>query len=285
MPDSNFLSLRFWLGFKSNSTDHIEDENTTFLGRLLLLWTGVLLEGSLIFTILVYFVPNYPILLFRADQPYQIFNVLICIVEGYMFTLGAGFTITNSILMYIMFKGHSNCFKILNQNLNDRASLSAKTIHRYVCSYRNLQCSFKNIVRLYSKSLLGQELNGLTVIVLFFVASWKIRNHVLFSYFLAAIGFILCLLLLFHSQPLISLGLNSTSFVKLGSRKMAVSKRSKAYMRCLKSLVVQPYGIHTVSFGTLCDYLVIVVSYLLMIMEAESRSAIGHKCTLTLHHP
>ena len=175
----------------------------------------------------------------------------------------------SNILLCITYKTLGNCILALTQVLETSKKLSEKK-DKHICTvYQRIHMLIQRLDLIMSRSLLVQEgtlLFGITLSLIAGQKTARIHSVLISAYFYQlSLTFSLVTVLQFH--PMVMLNLNSKKFLRMLSSRVVPTKYSRLIVQRLRVIKVRPMGVHTITLYTLSDYVIFIVSFLLMLLQ------------------
>ena len=190
----------------------------------------------------------------------------------YLYPVGTGVVAVSSTLICITFKSLSNSVETLHETLKTGTGISGTQAKYINLIYLSFQLIIERLSYIFSTSLLFQELAFLLTIVFCINGGSKLAavHSVILGIFVSNMSVSLCFLVTFQFYPMIKLHLNSERLLGLIKSLMVETKYTKVLARQYREIKVRPMRVHTVTVDTLCDYVVFVMSLVLMLFSIES---------------
>jgi len=255
--------------FRSTYTTKLFNWRCTYLQLQFTVYCGLTFVGMFGFFVVVYYVPTLsPLLNSIIRTQNMALELIMDIVEAYVFVVGIGFVLTGNIAVCITFGSVTNGIQSLNGILKNECSntkyLAAN--RAYVC----YQVITDRLTSVFSVSLLFQELSFLLVIVTLIVGGVKMAQLRLVSlkFFCYGTSSEIALAVIFQFLPMIKLHLYSQETSSLMRALARKDRHAKSMARRSRVLKIRPMGVHTITLNTLFDYAVFTVSLLLMLLKA-----------------
>jgi len=231
--------------------------------------TAVFIGGCIFYVPTMIFLPKIP-MSFYSIYPDENDDLWwrsgLTFFEWYLYPVAWGLLATGNILICITYKVVSNCVRALSRGVKlDPNHRNVDWVNR---QYQTVFLITNNLNDVFSLSLLCQEFAFLMVIAYLFVGASNLAHesgrpsevfygiNLEYSYFLSI-----------QFYPMIVLNLNSCELL-LNCRSYLVSnKYTRMVTERFRELKIRPLGVHTVTLGTLEDYVVFVASFILMLLK------------------
>jgi len=227
-------------------------------------------SGLVLFAVTVFVFPKLPMFISALYEEWSLLRVVLCIYETYLYPVAMGTILTSNVLLFITYRSVAGCIAALSEELKQNDARNFVSIESVARKYFYLQILVGRLNSVFSASLMFLEYVILVAIGLTIFGPSRIVSEnstvlSIFFYFLAT-EFAASLVVQFY--PMILLNMNSNEFLYLARSFPQKSKFAQlAVVRCRK-LKVRPMGLHTVTVSTLNDYVVFVVSLVLMLNGA-----------------
>jgi len=233
----------------------------------------LLATGTLLITTMVSIFPRLPPLiysLYDKSEENILLRGILCLFEAYIFPMGTSTLFASNVLLFMTYRNLGGCTAALNEILKQRKTFDLKTIEATTRKYQYLQILIDRLDSAFSASLLYQEFAILMAIALTIFGPSKIasENSAVLTIFFYLLATEFACSLIFQFYPMIVLNLNSKKFIYLSRSVMLESRHSRAIVEKCRELKIRPMGVHTITPHTLNDYVVFVVSFLLMLRKA-----------------
>jgi len=234
---------------------------------------GFLILLTILLATVVWNLPRLPSLAF-SHPLFRDFEETCCLIAGltileaYLFPSAMGTLFANNTLIFVTYKNLADCIEALNETLNQTIRIpDSKKIEIVSKHYQELQVIVGRLNSVFSASLLFQELGVLCAIVLFTVGSSKIvvQDFSIISLCFNLNAVQLLLGLMFQFYPMIALNLNSRKIRSWAQGRRLETKYLQTLVARHREVKIKPMGVHTVTLSTLNDYVVFVVSFILML--------------------
>ena len=202
------------------------------------------------------------------DSNFRILRIGLVIFESYIFVTVYGPIAICNILICMTYKSLSNYVKVSISRVKLDPTFS---VSQLIISNQCFQLVTARLKSVFSASILGQEFGFMVVIELGMVDGSKLNSQK-FG-FLSAYFYAVCVelwfLVTFQFHPIIFLNSNSIDFITSCLKSlMYQDKYSKTVVQGFRELKIRPMGVHTITVGTLGDYVVFVISFVLMLHQA-----------------
>ena len=206
--------------------------------------------------------------IFAFDSP--AWYIGISFYETYVFALGFGIVGTSSVLLGLLFRGMYNVLDNIRFFTLEQIKVSPAerfNFERVTKAYKSLEILSIYLGQSLATCVLVQEACFLFLVALLIFAGIHFINiaivMVIFAYSVAAN---ISVAVVFEFLPLVMLEIKSTEFGKFFRSKM-VTKIHKIDLESCRVLRVRPFGVHTITINTFCDYVVFVSSCLLLLVK------------------
>ena len=241
-----------------------------FLGFIQTLFVCITPMGTLFMFPTAYFFHQLPQYVSSiVDEPTQSTRILLSAFEAILFAIGMGFFWVSITLFCITYKNMGNCVVVLTQRLKTNTELPIRTAERICVLYQYCKILLGHLDSLFSCSILVQELAFLVSITLLLVGGFKMSGLLSivlsFLFYGSAASFFLAAALEFH--PLVTLNLNSARFLQYFHSRKDDSKFPSQIIKQLTILKVRPMKVHTITLNILFDYVIFIISFLMMLLE------------------
>jgi len=239
-----------------------------FLRLHLTMSTAILLGGCVFYIPTVILLPKLPMSFYsiHAGEDNFWLRVVLSIFEWYLYPVAWGILAIGNILICITYRVISNCIKSLTRSVKQNSKHQrVDWVNR---EYQTIFFIMKCLSSVFSFSLLCQEFAFLMVIAYLFVGASNLAEE---SGFLAAFFYVINMEysygLTMQFYPMIVLNLNSKEFIRTCRSYLSTDRYSRLITQRFKELKVRPMEVHSVTLGTLADYVVFVASFILMLFK------------------
>jgi len=227
--------------------------------------------GTIIFLGLIYCFPTFPIFsnsIIRANSVWL--KLTLVITDAYIFPVSLAIISTANLITCMTF----GSMKIGVQSLK-AAFKTESDCEKHLAvnrAYTCYQVIIDSLTSVFSVSFLFQE--GLFLITIVTLLAFGVKNSgnrrmtiilEITIYFGALQGSFLVISQFF---PVIMLYIHSNETLKLMTTFMRTDKHARAMARRSRLLKVRPMNVHTITLETLFDYVIFIVSVLLMLLQA-----------------
>jgi len=192
----------------------------------------------------------------------------LSIIEWYLYPMGWGLLASGNILICITYRVMSNCVAALN--IGVKQDLEQREVDWVNRQYQILLQITNNLSSGFSFSLLCQEFGFLVVISNLFVGTSRMAQEISWilalTFYGVTVDYTYCLSMQFY--PMVVLNLNSLKLVRTCKTYLVTDAYSKRVTKTFKQIKVRPMKVHTITLDTLADYIVFVMSFILMLLKS-----------------